>query len=500
MGIVAKQTIKGSIWSYLGVGIGFITTTYLYTEYLTSEVVGLLALLVSISTLTASIASLGFTGVTQRLFPHFRSNAEHHNGFLFIAFIVQTLGFLIFLALFLLFREQIIAVNIEKSSLFAEYLNLLIPLTLFSLGFAFLDIYNMLLYDTVLGAFLYEFLQRFLVLTSVLLYAFRIVTLDVFVILFTIAVSAKTVIMFSALLIRGEINLRPKFSFLSKKLKKEMLNVALFSIFGGFGSMIVFNIDKIVINQLLDLKNTGVYTIAFFFGTLITIPSRSLLKISGTLISDSWKVNDIKNVKDIYYKSCINQFIIGGFLFLGLWANIDNIMMILGPEYAQSKWVIFFIGLGNLIDMLTGANGLVLNYSKYYRVSFIFLAILIGLVLVLLYSLIPLWGIVGAAIAITIALLINNIMRYLFLLWKYKMQPFNWSFLIILLFNVSLFFVMKLIPQLPIFLDLFIRGGFITLSTLFLLLLFPISEDIWNLKKIIQIKLGLKSNSGNQNQ
>ena len=89
------------------------------------------------------------------------------------------------------------------------------------------------------------------------------------------------------------------------------------------------------------MNNTGVYTIAFYFGTLVVIPSRPLLKISGTLIADAWKDNDLKKINNIYYKSCINQFIIGGFLFLGIWANIDNILTILGPDYQQSKWVIF---------------------------------------------------------------------------------------------------------------------------------------------------------------
>ena len=106
---------------------------------------------------------------------------------------------------------------------------------------------------------------------------------------------------------------------------------------------------------MLDLGSLGVYTIAFYFGTLVIIPSRPLLKISGTLIAYAWARNDLTQIRDIYYKSCINQFVIGGFLFLGIWANIDNILLILGPDYLQSKWVIFFIGLGYLFDMLTGA-------------------------------------------------------------------------------------------------------------------------------------------------
>jgi O-antigen/teichoic acid export membrane protein len=244
------------------------------------------------------------------------------------------------------------------------------------------------------------------------------------------------------------------------------------------GSIFVFNIDKIFINQMLDLSNTGVYTIAFYFGTLVVIPSRPLLKISGTLIAEAWKQDDIAQIRSIYYKSCLNQFIIGGFLFLGIWANIDNILAILGADYLQSKWVIFFIGLGYLIDMSTGANGLIISYSKYYKIALFFITTMIIASVALLYFLIPVWGINGAAIAIATALLINNLMRYFFLLYKYKFQPFNIKFILIAACYIGIYLGLQLIPQLNTFPDLLVRGGLITVATVVVCLVFPISEDI----------------------
>ena len=279
------------------------------------------------------------------------------------------------------------------------------------------------------------------------------------------------------LILRGEINLRPKLNFPDKKLKKEIKDVAVFSIIAGMGSMLVFNIDKIVINQMLDLKSTGVYTIAFFFGTLVVIPSRPLMRIALALIADAWARSDIEKIKEIYYKSCINQFLIGGFLFLGIWANIDNIIAILGPQYVQSKWVIFFIGLGYLIDMMTGANGLILDLSKYYRISLVFIFILIMLVVGLLYLLIPKWGITGAAIAITLALLLNNFLRFLFLYFKYQMQPFNYKFIVVGVFFICVYFALGLIPQQPMILDILIRGSIITVSFLAFIIIFPASDE-----------------------
>ncbi|MFV0377199.1 MAG: lipopolysaccharide biosynthesis protein [Mangrovibacterium sp.] len=442
--------------------------------------VGLFSLLSSYAMLLGQISLLGLPGVTARLFPRFRDKDSGHHGFLSIGLIFFTVGFILFLALFIPFSSFLINSNNEKSQLFADYLYLLVPLTFFSMLFISLDIYNKLLYDAVPGIFLQEFFQRALLFIAVVLFALGWINLPQLILAFTLALCMKAIVLFLLLAGRGELRLTIDRTFLTSALRKEILDVALFSIVTGLGSMVVFNIDKIVVNQMLDLSNTGVYTIAFYFGSLVVIPSRPLLKIAGTLIADAWSRNDIQTVKEIYYKSCINQFVIGGFLFLGVWANIDNILFILGDDYSESKWVIFFIGLGYLFDMLTGANALVIGYSKYYRVALVFILILIAIVITLLYMLIPIWGITGAAIAIAVALMLNNFMRFLFLFKKFRFQPFSVNFLVVAVFYLSLFFILKTIPQLKTFLDIVVRGSLITLATTLFLILVPGFDDSRN--------------------
>ncbi len=490
MGIIIKQSIKGTIWIYLGVLIGFFTTAYIYPNYLTPEVVGLFGLLVSISDFSSSIFQLGFLAVTTRLFPYFRDPGKGHKGFLFIALIFHIVGICLFLITYKSLTPWLIRTNIEKSPLFAQYIYLLIPLTIARMIFTFLDTYNKVLYNAVIGHFLQDFLQRILVLVTAFLFVIGTINLHQLILLYVISLALKTLIILSFLLKRKEINLKANFSILDKKMKKEIANVAIFSLIGGLGSIIVFNLDKIILNQLLDLSHTGVYFMGFYFATLINKPSKPLLKISGSLIADAWKVNDTKQIFDIYYKSCLNQIIIGGFLFLGLWINIDNILFILGDDYLQVKWVIFFIGLGYLIDMSTGVNSIVIGTSKYYRVGLFFICTLIIVTLSLMFLLIPKFGIVGAAIAISIALFFNNFLRYLFILWKYKMQPFNIKHLIIILFFVVLYFLINLIPQQKVILDIIIRGTLITVLSGLFFWIFPASKEIQSLINTLWKRLG----------
>jgi O-antigen/teichoic acid export membrane protein len=478
MGIIIKQSIKGSIWSYAGILVGFVTTSYLFPRYLSTDVIGLFSILLAYSILFAQFSALGFHGVTSRLFPYFRDKEKGHNGFLFLAFAVMMTGFVLFTIAFLFFKPLLIENNLEKSKLFADYVGLLVPLTFFTLLFVQLDMVNKVLYDAVLGAFLQEFLQRMLIFLITILFIFKILDLNQLVLAYAAVVCLKGLFMFAYLLAKGEISFKPRFESIDKKLRKEIISVALFSILTGLGGSIVFNIDKIIINQLLGLGQTGVYSIAFFFGTLVVIPSRPLLRISGTLIADAFKRNDINYIANIYRKSCLNQFIIGAFLFGGIWINIDNILQILGPDYADGKWVIFFIGLAYLFDMATGANGHIISFSKHYRVALYFILILIVLVVATMYLFIPVYGITGGALAIALSIFLNNIMRFIFLKVKYNMQPFTVKFIAIAIIFVAAYLVSMLVPQLKLIPDIIVRSTVFTLIVFMGIYFSKVSDDI----------------------
>ena len=212
------------------------------------------------------------------------------------------------------------------------------------------------------------------------------------------------------------------------------------------------------------------YSIAFYFGTLVVIPSRTLLRISGTLIADAFKRGDLETITIISEKVVSISLLLLLFLFGGIWININNILKILGPDYADGKWVIFFIGLGYLIDMATGTNGHIISYSRYYRMALWLLLILVGIVVVLMLLLIPTWGIVGAAAAIALAFLIYNFMKFLFVKIKFGMQPFTFKFLLVLLAFAISWGTSLLVPQLKLLPDILLRSAVFT--TIYLLLIY----------------------------
>lgn len=431
MGIIGKQTLKASIFSYLGVVLGFITVGILWPRLLEPEQIGLINFLIAVSALLAQFGSLGINSVSIRVFPDFRNADVKHNGFLFLALLYLCLGSVLILLYYLLFRERIIANNLEKSALVAQYAYFIVPFTLATLLFNLFDSLHKVLYNAVIGIFLKDFVFRVLNLVLIMVYAWVSFRFQLFLNIYFLLFSIPSLVIVLTLLRTRQFDLAPRTSFLNKELKRSIADVSLFGLMGGMGTIAISSIDKIMVNHFIDLKATGIYTIAFLFGTIITIPSKPLVKIATTVVAESWKKNDLETIRTIYSKSCLNQFIFAGLIFLLVWLNIDLVFQILPEEYASGKYVILFVSLAGIVEMATGLNGMIISASKLYRYQSVFIFFLMILVVITNWIFIPRYGITGAAIASLISTIVYNLVRAGFLYTKFRLQPFNYRFLII---------------------------------------------------------------------
>ena len=121
MGIIIRQSIKGTIANYIGVAVGFITTFFVLTNYLTPEEIGLTRVLVDAATIFTSLALLGTGSSTLRFYPFFKSEDNQNNGLFFWTLIIPFVGFLLFLACFFIFKGVIIDTFQDKSQLFVDF-------------------------------------------------------------------------------------------------------------------------------------------------------------------------------------------------------------------------------------------------------------------------------------------------------------------------------------------------------------------------------------------
>jgi O-antigen/teichoic acid export membrane protein len=489
MGIIEKQATKNAIYSYLGAGLGFITVMGL--SRLGTAESGVVRILVSYAALFAQFANLGFTSVTIRFFPYFRNKDKGHHGFLFYALIISLIGFFICWIIFLFLKPGLIESNQAKSPLFVTYLFYLMPLTLFTVFFNILDSYLKAGFSSVIGSFSKEFLQRIFILAVLVLYFLKLIDFSMFMFLYIFFTCLPTLILALYIIRSREWHIRPVKGFITKDLKKEMLNLGFYSILAGGAGAVILNIDAIMVNQMLGEEQTGIYGIAFYFGTILLIPARSIYRITSSIVAENFKNGRLDEIAKLYKQSCNSQLAIGILLFIGIVVNIDNIMQLLPPAFAGGKNVILILSAGYLVEMATGINQVIIMNSEYYRYDAYFVFAMVGVTILSNWILIPIYGISGSAIATALTVTANNALRYGFLKRKYDMQPYNINTLKLIGIACVSILPGLFIPHIfTLYLDIIIRSGIVGILFIILMLTFDAAPELNNKirKNFLRIK------------
>ncbi len=448
MGIVVRQSIKNTLISYLGVLIGFINIIWLYPYFLNADQFGLTKLLTSVAALSSQFAILGMGHITLKYFPLFRNKTKSHGGFLFISLMIPLIGFVILSFILWIFRAPLISLYHTKSPLFTKYFLFLVPMIGFTLFFNVLDFYVRSLFRTVFANFVQEILLRLTYMFIIFLYWLDYLNFHQFVIAYVFGTGLQTLVLASYIGLIGEFHIRPDLNFLSKSLVIEMLQYGLFTLFAGLTYTAINNVDIIMLGAMSGLADTAIYFVAFSIGAVILVPTRAITRIAYPLINDAWAKGDLDYVSAIYKKTAINQLLPGIIIFLCIWTNIDTVLGFLPAEYAAGKYVILFIGLSKLFDVATGANGGVIMASEKYRFNLYSNILLLVIAIITNLIFIPRFGILGAAMATALSILIINSANILFLLYHYKIQPFTKKTIITLIVSVVVLFI-AYIPVLP---------------------------------------------------
>ena len=481
MGIVIRQSIKASIVNYIGAFIGFLTMMFVVTKFLSPEDIGLRSVIYEVALLFATLAQLGTSSSIMRFFPYFRNEEKNHNGFFFYILVLPLIGCVVFIPLYLVLKEPIISFFGKESQLFTSYYYWVIPLIIFLAFWSVFESYSNVNMRIVVPKMVREVIVRLLLVVIYLLYGFHVINRDGFISTFIAVYGIALLIMFFYISRIAPISLKHDNSFVNKPLRKDIKNYTLVLIVGALGNSILGKLDLFMVSSELGFDFAGIYTIAFYMGTIIDIPARSITAISTPIAANALQKGDIDEANKLYKKVSLNQLIIGGLLFVLVWINIDNIFRIIpnGDIYAQGKWVVFFIALSKLVAMTLSFGGILISFSRYYYWSIFFTFIITALGIITNYLLIPIFGISGAAIASLIATILSYGFQQWVVLRKIKGNPYTKGTLKMLLSIFALFAINYFIPNLSnVWIDIVLRTAAIGAIAFFAIYFGKISGDM----------------------
>jgi len=491
MGIVIRQSIKSSIFSYLGVLIGYLNILWLFPKILDPDQIGLVRTIQHVAMILVPFAQIGISQSIIKFFPQF-SKIDNGKRELFSFFIFSTLfSVFIVLLIFNLFRNEILFVFKDKAAQFIDFFNLSLIILFILSVHGVLEAFCRSLLKTVVPNFLRNVFLRLMTLAIIVLYFLGIFTFETLLLLIVIINGFNLVALIGYLIFLREFKFVFYFRLFDKVTLKKIINYCLFSLLGASGSIMILNIDSIMVTSLLGLSANGIYTTAFFIGVIIEIPRRAISEITSPLIASGFQNNDFESIKTIYKKTSLNQLIIGLLLYVGIISNLDNIFYLIPKSeiFEAGKYVVVFIGLGKLISMAAGTTGEIIVLSKYYRYNIIFLVIVAFVTFYTNYLLIPIYGITGAAIGSAISLAFFNLIKFLFILWRIKIQPFTFNTLKTIGIGILAFVISYLIPQNSSeIIDILLRSFVIFVVYSLLVLFLKVSPDVNQLySKILKL-------------
>jgi O-antigen/teichoic acid export membrane protein len=263
-----------------------------------------------------------------------------------------------------------------------------------------------------------------------------------------------------------------------------------YNILAVLGAQIAFRIDTLMVGGLASLKEAGIYTIVAVLSDVIAKPAYAVRGIAGPIISDRLANDDLEHVRMVYRKSAVNLLIAGLGIFLLIWLSIRDIIGLMpnSGEMEAGIYVVLFLGMAKVIDMMTSLNSEILGYSRYYAYNLLFILVLAVLNVVTNLLLIPEFGLVGAAMATFISITLFNLIKLIFIQVKLRMQPFTISMLWTFAAGTAAYFIAWLLPlSFGSLVNLVVRSAAFSILFILPVILLRVSPD---LNDMLRSKLG----------
>ena len=445
MGIVARQSIKGTIATYIGVAVGIVTTFFIQTKALEPEQIGLIDVLLQCSILLSGLAQLGTNSSAMRYYPFFKDEEHRDHGFFGWTLLVPLIGFTLFLLAFFALKGSIVDFFTKdsevKSEDFAKYVNFVIPLAFFMLYISVFETNSNLLLRIVLPKFIREVGLRVATLAVYLLYYYKIIGFKGVIVGFCVFYGLATLINVIYLLSLKRVSFKIERGFVSARLRRDFLFYTLFMITAALAGNVIPMLSKFFVAAKTSFHLAGVFAIATNIAALVEMPYRSLGAISRPHISEAMAKKDIPQADALCKNVALHQFIAGSFVFFLIWINIDFLFDLLpkGDIYRLGKWAVLILMLGRLIYSTLGVVTTVLSYSRFYYFSLIFTVLLAFLSIKLNNWLVPEMDINGGALAYAVSYAIYFVLLLTFIKLIIGVMPISLKMLPVALVVLVLF-------------------------------------------------------------
>ena len=483
MGIVLNQSLKNTIITYIGFAIGGINTIYLYPVFLGATFYGLTNYITSSANVIMPLFAIGMQNTLVKFYSQYQTSEERSR---FLSFTVL-FPFVVIIPLFLLgllFYDEILFFLSKKNAIVKSFIWLIpfigLCMAYFEIFYAWLRVHM----HSVFGNFIKEVGLRSASLLLLVCVYFGWLSVAGFIYATAVVyLIALIVTMFYAFSIQ-----KPIFQFTIPDNVKEILTYTFYIILSGSVANLLLDGDKIILNSYMLIENIAFYSVATYIALVISVPSRAMHQIVYPITAKLMHENKHDEMDILYKKTSINLQVVGGYVMLGIFVNINKLYEIIieglkNPAekelYLGSIMVVFMIGLSKYFDLILGNNNAIIFNTKYYRAVLFLGVLLVVLTVGLNMIFIPIYGIIGSAFATLLSITLYSVAKLLFVVKRLHLYPFTKQTLYSIYLTIVLFVVFYFweFPFHPI-VSIILKSILLTISYVYLNYKFVISLEI----------------------
>ena len=489
MGIVLNQSLKNTVITYIGFGIGGVNTIYLYPVFLGATFYGLTNYITSCANVIMPLFAIGMQNTLVKFYSQYQTE-EEKSRFLSFTVLFPLLLIIPMLIIGLFFYDEILFFLSKKNAIVKSFIWLIpfigLCMAYFEIFYAWLRVHM----HSVFGNFIKEVGLRLFSLLLLIAVYYDILTVEGFVYATAgLYFLALLVTMFYAFSIQ-----KPAFQFVIPANTKEILTYTFYIILSGSVANLLLDGDKIMLNQYMVIDNIAFYSIATFIALVISVPSRAMHQIVYPITARLMHENKQQELNDLYKKTSINLQVVGGLVMLGIFVNINKLYdMPQLHDYKEGIMVVFMIGLSKYFELILGNNNAIIFNTKYYK-TVLFLGVLLVVIAVVLNAIfIPIYGIIGSAFATLLSIIIYSLAKLLFVVKRLHLYPFTKQTVTSLVVTFLLFiaFYFWEFPFTPI-ISIGFKSILVTLLYVYINYKFVISIEINQVLDVVLKKLKLK--------
>ena len=491
MGIVIKQSFWGTIVTYLGAVLGYVSSLVVFPLFLDVNQIGLIRLIQSNGSILIPLVTLGLPSAWLQQYPLFKHDLKE-TGRLLAFQLLLVFGFNAFIFLMLqVFHAEVSSFFAEKSSAYIQYIGIsLVILTSQSLFSIFTSYYRSN-YNIVIPGYFQEVQLRLVNILSIGLFGFGIIDFHVAANLVGINYASAMILSVLVMVLKYKIRLRLDLYKMDRDNIKNMLRSGgYFSILSISGN-ITMNLTFLVISRHLGLEANGILSTCLYIATVIEMPFRAAIQIASPFISEFFFRKDIVGLRKFYTQACINLLAIALLLFIGIITNLEDLFSVIpkGDVFQKGTLVVIIVGFSKVVAVGFGVTGEILAYSPFKRLNVKIATILTILTIALVFYLVPQFGMLGAAFSLALLTTSSAMVRFIFLYTKLDLNPLNNNHLKLLGLSALVFLLSWYTPiSENAWLNLFIRSGTTLFLFVFLMVILKVSEELNFFLKSLWVK------------